>query len=72
MRNALDTYLRKAVLTPLQQAQYTLMKRLVDSGKDTWIGLSLQPSGGLASVPLPGEAYITTVAIQLVSNHSSC
>lgn len=65
MRNALDTYLRNAVLTPLQRAQYTLMKRLVDSGKDTWIGLSLQPSGGLASAQLPGEAYITTVAIQL-------
>ncbi|THH10177.1 hypothetical protein EW146_g8451 [Bondarzewia mesenterica] len=65
MRKELDLSLSRIPLTPLQRAQYKVLKNLVDGGKAGWVELVLVPSGGVISVPESGKAYFTAVAVQL-------
>lgn len=75
MRAALDAELANMTLTPLQSAQYDVLKTLVDSGKIGWVTPIALPRGGVVSTPANDTNYVTLAAFQMVSVlawHGSC
>ena len=67
MRAALDAELANMTLTPLQSAQYDVLRTLVDSGEIGWVTPIALPRGGVVSTPANNTNYVTLVAYQMVS-----
>ena len=70
MRASLDQDLAERTLTPLQEAQYRHLKKIVDNEEEGWMEIVVVPSGGVLSPSKPGENYLTAVAIQQVRDSS--
>jgi hypothetical protein len=67
MRTQLDSDLSKMTLSPLQKAQYTVVKSLLDDGVTGGIAPGLLPYGGRASTAAANTSYMTIASYQLVS-----
>jgi len=68
MRQGLDGELAGMKLTPLQSAQYNLLKNMADGGQVGWVTPIALPRGGAAGPAAPNTSYITVAAFQMVYN----
>lgn len=58
-RSELDSELANKTLTPLQSAQYDLLKTWADAGNIGWLAIRAIPSGGIVSTRESGSSYYT-------------
>ncbi|KAJ3513163.1 hypothetical protein NLJ89_g3106 [Agrocybe chaxingu] len=59
MRTELDQTLAGMTLTPLQQAQYTVLRNMADSGGIGFVTTIVLPRGGAASAPVGNQSYVS-------------
>ncbi|THH19403.1 hypothetical protein EW146_g1748 [Bondarzewia mesenterica] len=64
MRSELDAALATMTLTPLQSAQYDLLKNWVDGGEIGWLAPTMVPLGGLASTAQANTSYVSLAVSQ--------
>ncbi|KAJ3514447.1 hypothetical protein NLJ89_g2375 [Agrocybe chaxingu] len=65
MRAQLDQTIANMTVTPLQKAQYDVLRTLADGGKTGFVSTIVLPRGGAASTPADGESYVSLGAFHL-------